>query len=93
MSRKIIIEKDITRFTLIKIIKNSWFNFDDTCESKQPLEDLDNGFIEEDTLKAILKTAFREKTDGSFPNSTKTMFGSRNKCRYVKSCLENLLNN
>lgn len=83
--------ENVTWKTLKKIIRESWFDYTETCESHQPLEDLDNGFIEETTLKSILKTAFREKNDGSFPNSTKSMFGTRSKCRFVKLKLEELL--
>ena len=87
---RIYIENDITINTLQKIVINSWFNFDSYAEMEQPLENLDNGFITPEMLDQILKKVFREKPDGSFPNSTKKIFGTRNKIRYVKSILEKL---
>ena len=58
---------------------------------EQPFENLDNRYVTKKMLQMIINLAFREKTDGSFPKSTAAAFGSRNKCRFIKSKLEELL--
>jgi hypothetical protein len=87
----IIIENEITINTLKKIARDSYFNLDRFAESGQPLENLDNGFVTPEWLTWVIKRVFSEKSNGSFPNSTSTMFGNRNKIRFIKSKLEELL--
>ena len=86
------IDNEITKNTLRKIIKHSYWDFDEYAEMEQPLENIDNGFVTKVMLEQIIKRVFRVKANGSFPKSTKDMFTTRNKARFIKSKLEELLN-
>ena len=87
----IIITNEVTINTLKKIVRNMYYNLDRFAENNQPLENLDNGFITPEYLKNVLSGVFNEKSNGSFPKSTKDIFGTRSRCRFVKSKLEELL--
>lgn len=87
----IIIENEITINTLRKIVRNMPFNLDRFAEMEQPLENLDNGFITPEYLKAVIQGVFNLKANGKYPNSTLSMFGHKGKADFVKSKLEELL--
>lgn len=91
---KITIENEITLNTLRKIYKTQeWWRgiLDDRSEMKQFLENLDNGFITKESLEVIVNDIFREKSKGGF-RSTLDCFGTRNKKRFIRSKLEELMN-
>ena len=90
---KIKIENEITLNTLRKIYKTQewWQPILDNCsEMKQFLENLDNGYITKASLHIIVNDIFREKSKGGF-RSTLDCFGNRNKKRFIKSKLEELM--
>ena len=57
---------------------------------KQFLENLDNGFVTKESLYIIVNDIFNEKAKGGF-RSTLDCFGTRNKKRFIKSKLEELM--
>ena len=91
--KKITIENEITLNTLRKIYKTQeWWQsiLDDKSEMKQFLENLDNGFVTKESLYIIVNDIFNEKAKGGF-RSTLDCFGTRNKKRFIKSKLEELM--
>jgi len=90
---RIAIDNEITLNTLKKIVRESWFTMriENAGVYGQPSENLSNYFIGKKALIVMLNSVFDQKSNGSFPNSTKSMFGNRAKCRFVKSKLEELL--
>lgn len=94
MNRIKIEYQSVNYWTLRKIYKGSWYRdaLDSVSEQNQFMENLDNEFITEQALKIIINSVFNEKSSGKFPNSTKDMFGTRAKCRFVRDKLKELLN-
>lgn len=91
---KIKIENEITLNTLRKIYKTQeWWRgiLDDHSDMNQFLENLDNGFVTKESLYVIVNDIFREKIKGGFRDSL-DCFGNRNKKRFIKSKLEELMN-
>ena len=87
------IENDITIATLKKVYyTQDWWRqiLDNASDMKQYLENLDNAYITEEALKVVVNDIFKEKSNGGFRSSL-DVFGTRNKKRFIKSKLMELI--
>lgn len=93
---RIQIQNEVTRNTVRKMVRYHYYAelLENKGENQSTMENLENGFISKEALDFIVETIFKEKNDGSFLNSTKSVFNdaSRNKLRFLKNVFVELRN-
>lgn len=91
--KNIKLENEITVNTLKKVyFTQEWWRprLDNSSDMEQFLENLDNWYITDTALKIIVHEIFNENKNGGF-RKTLDVFGSRNKKRFIKNKLAELL--
>lgn len=85
------IENSITLNTLKKVVRSVAINLDIYAEHGQPMENLEKGFVTKMWLTMIIRRVFTPKSNGGYASSVSAAFGNRNKVRFIKTKLEELL--
>lgn len=90
---KVFIDNEITIRTIKKIVREHYYGstVEELGAMNQTCENLDNGFITKEALEYIVNRIFEVKSKGAFLGSTKSLFGNRSRCRFVKNCFVELL--